>query len=106
MLMNSRGGHPFGGCLLLNSRGGHPHLERGSASRDNFYGSIGTNQDCLLLSKVMTIWFPLWHLISQTPYSVVVNLTKLLYFDWLGCLARIRELTKWLRMKVPIWSLI
>ena len=27
--------------MLMNSRGGPPHLERGSASRDNFYGSSG-----------------------------------------------------------------
>ena len=42
MLMNSRGGPLFWGCMLMNSRGGPPHLERGSASRDNFYGSSGT----------------------------------------------------------------
>ena len=43
MLMNSRGEPPFGGCMLMNSRGGPPfgglYLERGFASRDNFYGS-------------------------------------------------------------------
>ena len=38
--MNSRGGPPIWGCMLMNSRGGPPIL-RGSASRDNFYGSSG-----------------------------------------------------------------
>ena len=42
MLMNSRSGPPFGGCMLMNSRGGPPHFERGSASKDNFYGSSGS----------------------------------------------------------------
>ena len=69
MLMNSRGGSPFEGCILMNSKEGPPfeglyvdefqrptpflglyvdefqsqtpHLQRGSASRDNFYGSSG-----------------------------------------------------------------
>ena len=56
MLMNFRGGPPlggcmlvkileadpiFGGCMLMNSKGGPPHLERGSTSRVNFYGSSG-----------------------------------------------------------------
>ena len=36
MLMNSRGGHPFGVCLLMNSKGGPPILRGG---QDNFYGS-------------------------------------------------------------------
>ena len=40
-LMNSRGGPPIWGCMLMNSRGGPPHFERGSASRDNVYGSSG-----------------------------------------------------------------
>ena len=35
MLMNSRGGPPFWCCMLMN-------FERGSASRDNFYGFSGT----------------------------------------------------------------
>jgi hypothetical protein len=39
MLMKSRGG-PL--LWLMNSRGGPPHFERGSATRDNFYGSYGT----------------------------------------------------------------
>ena len=49
MLMNSRGGLHFGGCMLMNSRG---HLERRSASRDNFYRSSGTSKKHLALGKI------------------------------------------------------
>jgi hypothetical protein len=59
--MISRGGSYLGGFILMNSRGEPnlrglyvgrwrtPNLERGSVSRDNFYGSSRSNTNILLV---------------------------------------------------------
>ena len=41
MLMNFRGGPHFEGSMLMNSKGEPHHLEKRSATRDNFYGPGG-----------------------------------------------------------------
>jgi hypothetical protein len=51
MLMKSRGGPTL---WVMNSRGEPPHFERGSASRDNFYGSYGTNLYNLVTKSVLS----------------------------------------------------
>ena len=49
MLMNFRGGPPFGGCILMNSRGGPPILRGGSP-----LGTISMDQT-VCIKKLWTV---------------------------------------------------